>query len=90
MLDVHVGHITEHKTGNDVQTDCWYTGRVIGDDTSLVSLSTCTHEVPSQQSLSSFKLNSLHTESLTLHAFVSAFGSQVSWITIFFPPSLSM
>jgi ribulose-5-phosphate 4-epimerase/fuculose-1-phosphate aldolase len=35
----------EEKRGNEVETKCWYTGGVIGDDHSSVALSLCHHQL---------------------------------------------
>jgi hypothetical protein len=78
------GSIIEQKSGRDVQTDCWYNGRVIGDANSMVTLSTCSHESaqPHASASSSFKVNSFNGnggigDALHLNGFVSAFGKQV-------------
>jgi hypothetical protein len=71
IIIVQIGEIIEHKSGTEVEKNCWYNGYVIGDDLSYVTLDTCTHQPSSNQpssvpsssastSTSSFRINSMN------------------------------
>lgn len=92
MMNGATGEILNERRGAAVQTDCWFTGRVHGDDASIVSLSTCTDGM-TDDSAGYHQLNSLQSNGdgsaagvpLSLHASIKAFGEQVRYIHQYHP-----